>query len=256
MSRFFLLVVAVLMTSPAGAQSLSTDRPDFGAGTAVLPVRTVQLETGVKRSRDGSVDADQLFESLLRLGLAAPVELRLGWAGFNRVSDDNVSFSGAGDLSFGAKLELAEGGGWRPAASILGTLTLPSGEDGFSAGAEVPELRIALGWALSPLYGLTLNAGSFWTTAPRGLLGSGRDSRESNEFWSVTVGRSGEGGHSFYLEVFGIAPAMGSGQQNLGAGYLYLFNPRMQMDLYAGTGLNDSAADVYVGAGFSIRVPD
>jgi hypothetical protein len=256
MSRLFLLLVAVLLTAPAAGQALSTDRPDFGAGTAVLPVRTVQLEAGVKRTRDGSVDADQIMESLLRYGLAAPIELRIGWAGVNRLSDNNEAFSGAGDLSFGVKLELAAGGGWKPAASILGTLTIPSGEDGFSVGEEVPELRIALAWPLGSQFGLTLNAGSFWTTVPRGLLGGGGDSRESNEFWSATVGRSGDGGHSLYLEVFGITPAIGRGHQSLGLGYLYLFNPRMQLDLYAGTGLNAAAPDVYVGAGFSVRLPD
>ncbi len=266
MSRLYLLLVAALLTVPATGQTIATDRPDFGASTAVLPVRTIQLETGVKRTQNGSVDTNQILESLLRFGLAEPVELRLGWAGLNGVFDDNVAFSGAGDLSFGVKLELAAGGGWKPAASILGTLTIPSGERGFSAGEEIPELRLALGWTLTPRYGLTLNAGSFWTTIPRYvdsgflveqmMLGSGEDSRESNEFWSATIGVSGEDGHSFYLEVFGIMPAEGSERQNLGVGYLYLISPRMQLDLYAGTGLNNSAPDVYVGAGFSVRLPD
>lgn len=240
----------------ASGQTISTDRPDFGAGTSVLPVRTVQLETGFKRTTYPSVNADQLLESLLRFGLAGPVELRLGWTGFNRVADDDrtVSVSGSGDLSVGAKVALFDGRGPLPAVSAIGTLSLPSGHDAFSAGEEIPELRFAFAWPLSTAYGLTLNLGSYWTTGVSSPFSE--ESRERSDFYSATLSRSGEGGHGVLAEVFGILGASGQDQHSLGVGYLYLINDQIQIDVYIGSGLNDSTPDAYFGAGVAIRLPD
>lgn len=239
----------------ASGQTISTDRPDFGAGTSVLPVRTVQLETGFKRTTYPSVNADQLLESLLRFGLAGPVELRLGWSGLNRVGDsDPWSLSGAGDLSVGAKVALFGGRRHLPAVSAIATLSLPSGHDAFSAGEEVPELRFALAWPLSDLFGLTLNLGSYWTTGVTSPFSDG--SRERSDFYSATLSRSGEGGHGVLAEVFGILGASGQDQHSLGVGYLYLINDQIQIDVYIGSGLNDSTPDAYFGAGVAIRLPD
>ncbi|NNE71284.1 MAG: transporter [Rhodothermales bacterium] len=254
-SLLFVGLVAGMICHPALGQTISTDRPDFGAGTTVLPIRTVQLETGVKRTRiRESINADQYLESLLRFGAAGPVELRLGWSGLNRIGADAGSTSGAGDLSIGAKVALADGRGWAPAVAVLGTLSLPSGEDAFSAGEEVPEARLALGWALTEYYGLTVNVGSFWTTGPSSRLSEG--SRERSDFYSATLGRSGEGGHGVFVELFGILPASGDNQHNLGVGYLYLVDDQVQLDVYVGSGLTEATPDAYIGAGVAIRLPN
>lgn len=240
----------------ASGQTISTDRPDFGAGTSVVPVRTIQLETGFKRTNYGSINADQYLESLLRFGLAAPVELRLGWTGLNRVADDDRtrSVSGSGDLSVGAKVALFDGRRHLPAVSALVTLSLPSGDDAFSAGEEIPELRVAFAWPLWTAYGLTLNLGSFWTTGLTSPFSEG--GRERSDFYSATLSRSGEGGHGIFAELYGILGASGQDQHSLGVGYLYLINDQIQIDVYIGSGLNDSTPDAHFGAGVAIRLPN
>ncbi|MBO6576022.1 MAG: transporter [Rhodothermales bacterium] len=250
-------LILALLVLPASGQTISTDRPDFGASTSVLPMRTVQLEAGVKRTRIDDSNADQVLESLLRFGIASPIELRLGWTGINRFTDANgTSTSGSGDISVGAKAVLSEGGRRAPSSALILTMSLPSGADAFSAGETVPEARLALGWSLAGQLGLTLNAGSYWTPAPPGLFGDD-DGRDRNDFYSVTLGRSTDRGHTVYGEVFGLLlPDDVEDAHHFGVGYAFLLRDTAQLDVYIGSGLGGSAPDAFIGAGFAVRLPE
>ena len=253
----FVAALALLITLPAAAQNISTDRPDFGVSTSVVPPMTFQVETGLKRLNRDTGDLDQFFETLLRFGLAEPVELRAGWAGIQRQKRTrDRTISGSGDLTFGAKLALSEGRGIVPAAAAALSMTLPSGDQAFSSGETVPQAILALAWPLNMDYSLTLNGGSYWIPGPDPLLGE-NDTRERADFYSATLSRSTVEGHTLYMEIFGIMePGVETDPHSIGFGYLYLWRPTMQFDIQVGTALTRAAPDAFVGFGFSIRLPE
>ena len=61
-----------------------------------------------------------------------------------------------------------------------------------------------------------------------------------------------------YVEWFALVPHSAdtaSTEHYLDGGPTYLFSKDVQLDLRAGVGLNDAAADVFTGIGLSVRLP-
>jgi len=248
--RFWLPVFLLAIAAPgAWAQDISTDRPDFSNSTSVVPPRTIQVEVGVGRSSVDDVDTDQLLVSLIRVSLANPIELRFGWAGLNRLTrGDGDTISGSGDISFGAKLRLRGEGRILPSMALIGTYTLPSGDDAFRAREDIPELALALGWSLGRNLGMTVNLGGFWSVNEPG-------NRTRTGFYSVSLSRAAYS-YSVYLEAFGFfTPSAIGDAQSLDFGLLYPVLENLQIDVFLGGRLSGAAPDAFFGAGLSVRLP-
>jgi hypothetical protein len=74
---------------------------------------------------------------------------------------------------------------------------------------------------------------------------------------SWTVGASLTEELGAYAEWFALIPSGADTARTehfLNGGFTYLINDDMQFDIRAGVGLNDAAADYFLGTGFSIRV--
>ncbi|HET7040158.1 MAG TPA: transporter, partial [Gemmatimonadales bacterium] len=124
---------------------LVTDRPDQTESAVVVPRGWAQLEVGNAHASGGGSKLFNLGAALLRLGIARPVELRLGFAGWQRAEPDGApAVDGVGDLDLGAKLVLREGSGLSPAVAVMGSLTLPTGHEAFRASGPDPTIRASL----------------------------------------------------------------------------------------------------------------
>jgi outer membrane putative beta-barrel porin/alpha-amylase len=249
--RLCSLLVLIAMFAPlARAQDISTDRPSFANSADVIPARTVQVEVGVGRSSLDDVDRDQLLVSLIRISLASPVELRLGWAGLNRLTrGQGNSISGSGDLSIGTKIRLRSESRRLPSVALVGTFTLPSGDDTFRAREDIPEVALAFGKGLGQRYGLTLNAGAFWAVDDSG-------DRARTSFYSVSIARSASSSYFIFVEVFGLlAPDSANDTHNLELGLLYPIRENLQADVFLGSGISGPSPDAFFGAGLSLRLP-
>jgi hypothetical protein len=234
---------------------LVTDRPDQTESAVAVPRGSAQLELGNLHSSGVGLRLVNLGSALLRVGIARPLELRLGFAGWNRADPEGAStVQGLGDLDVGAKVVLREGGGLSPAIALMGSVTLPTGHESFRASGPDPSIRAALAHALPGDLALGYNVGAVWTTESDG---AGIEVVRRDLFYTVTLGRALVPRLAGFIEGFGLLDA-GDGRATwhaLDGGFTFALRPNLQLDAAAGVGLTDATDDWFVGAGVSVRVP-
>jgi hypothetical protein len=254
--RSLLLIATCTVPTALRAQAgppLITDRPDQTESAVVVPRGAFQLEVGGTHS-DAGARTTNLGGALLRVGVAAPVEFRLGFAGWHVLAQDPANLSGFGDLDVGAKVVLTPGNGPSPAVAILGYVTLPVGHEAFGAGGLDPHVRAALAHELPGGFGLGYNVGATWTTETDQ---TGAESLRTDAIYTVTLGRSLAERLGAFVEGFGVW-GLSAGRDSwhaLDAGLTYALRPNLQLDVAAGLGLSDAAENWFVGGGISVRLP-
>lgn len=240
-----------LFNLPAGSidEPLVADRPDFTESALTVPVGRLQVEAGLTWSHDDDGDTDliTLGEPLLRLGLAQDFELRVGLPSIAFLSNGRDE-EGLTDSSIGFKWRFMEEDGARPDLAVLGSLTLPTGEDPFGQDGVHPGAVLAAGWDLSEEiadgWGLGVNVGAFELEG---------DDWEAT--WSAALAIPIDDTWGAFAEYFAISPD-GSLSRTAHAadfGLTYLVHANLQLDVRIGFGLSDEAPDVFTGAGFAYR---
>ena len=242
------VMVLAVCTASAQTPDLVTDRPDQTESAAAVPRGLVQVETGYLFARDGGVDTFEAPGTLVRIGLGARTELRLGHAGVI----GSARRHGAGDGEAGAKVNLiAASDGWTPQLAIIGGLSLPTGDEPFSSGGVDPSLLVAFAHELSPRLSLGYNLGAAWESSPD------QPDREASLLYTLALGVGVTDRLGTYLEVFGNRRTSGyaATDVSIDGGITFLLTRTMQFDLYVGKGLHGPATDTFFGTGLSFRLP-
>ncbi len=165
--------------------------------------------------------------------------------------------NGVADAELGAKFRLrseSEEGPWPEVALLFGT-SLPIGEDAFSSDRADPAFRLILAHTLTDRVGLGYNVGMEWESS---LDESLRSRTLSNYLYTLALGVGLTDRWGSFVEVFGEigASAPGTPVHSFDGGITYLLRPNFQLDFAAGVGLSEAADDWFLGAGFSIRLPE
>ena len=244
------VLVAPLGTGIASAQSaeLVTDRPDQTESATVVPRGLVQVETGYLFTRDSGMDSYAVPGTLARIGLGGRTELRIGHAGL--VGGDGRR--GAGDSELGAKINLiARADGWRPELALLGGLSLPTGDHGFSSDGVDPSFLVAFAHELRPGLSLGYNGGAAWESS------AARPDRDVFLVYSVALGVRLTDRLGTFLEFFGDRQVTGplATRASMDGGLTFLLTDIVQWDVYVGSGLRGPTGDLFAGTGLSVRLP-
>ena len=242
------VLLIALGTASAQTPDLVTDRPDQTESAAAVPRGLVQVETGYLFSRDDGVDTFEAPGTLVRIGLGARTELRIGHAGVI----GSARSHGAGDSEVGAKVNLiAASDGWTPELAIIGGLSLPTGDEPFSSDGVDPSLRVAFAHELSPRLSLGYNLGATWESSP------GQADREASLLYSLVLGIGVTERLGTFLEVFGGRRTAGHAATDVSVdgGLTFLLTETLQLDLSVGRRLHGQAADTFFGTGLSFRLP-
>lgn len=235
---------ALLFLSPltGRAQELITDRPDFTESAVVVPARSIQIEGGwTWLDEGGSQETLSGPEILVRWGLGDRFELRIGLPDH---VEPRRGPSGLGDASIGAKWQLGPtAGGWD--VGLIGTLSLPTGDPGFTSDEADPDViftvgrELAGGWS----FGTQVNAGrqtdgDRHLNAVGGTLVLGRGLSERVGMFLELAAEDVEGADTSVLAHHG---------------YTLLARPGLQFDVHVAVGLTAGAPNTLVGAGLSWR---
>ncbi|MBW7905180.1 MAG: transporter [Phycisphaerae bacterium] len=245
-------------------ERMETDRPDFTESKSAVAPGRVQLELGYTliHDRDGSRGARRHVgpESLLRIGLLEHTELRLGWGGYVLGEERGPGGGGAGrrraagnqvdgatDVSIGIKQELWPQDAWRPAFSLLGELSLPSGSPGVSSGDVDPAIKLLCSWELAQRFSLGGNLNFAVPTAEQG--------RFFETSASLALGWEAAEWLGVFVEYFGIFPHDRGADcaHYVNGGFTFPLTENTQFDVRVGAGLNEAADDFFAGVGFAVR---
>jgi hypothetical protein len=243
-----LLLLGVPTTALSQDDPLVTDRPDFTESASVPGRGRVQGEGGWTVEGAGHARGHSLGEVLVRIGLGDRFEARIEPGSWVSVDDGEEEVSGLDDAGLGVKVLLVRDSPPAvPAVALLVSSSLPTGEDAIGESGWQPEARLALGWALSELWSLGANAG--WGRPQEG------GERFDQALGSVALGRSLGERLAAFAELYGFAPAEPGGEDAVHAdgGLTLALGPDAQLDVRAGVGLTDAAADWLFGLGLARR---
>lgn len=249
----------------APSEPLVTDRPDFTESAQAVTPGYFQLEMGYTftHDREGAtrVRDHAAPEFLLRVGLPADFELRLGWAGYSFthvLSEERTRASrrvlredatqGAQDVTLGFKYVFFDQEGLRPNLGVIGEISVPSGSAGSTAGDVDPIVKVLWAYDLTDRLALAGNVNFGVPTA-----------EDADRFLqtaaSISLAISLTERWGAYVEYFGFYPNVKDGEcaHVMNGGLTYLVNDDVQLDWRVGGGMNDEADDFFTGVGLSWR---
>jgi len=242
----------------------TTDRPGIGDTAYLIPKGYVQFEGGVNLQRDRTnvilqrrVTPDRGSEvqrttvsapnMLIRIGLADAMELRLLGGGYvyQKMSSGNLDDQnhGASAPIVGTKLKLTQESSWPLQVAALLNLTLPYGSNGLHPDEVTPDFKVAGNYMLSDSVSLEANLGGAWEDGLNTITG----------FYTTALYVSLTDKVVSFAEFFG--NMNGPATHAFDAGLTYLWRPTVQFDVWGGPALTDAAADWFVAAGISYRLP-
>lgn len=251
-------VVAFAQTTPAPAQApttppadtfptISTDRPSFSDASGLVPVGHPQIETGGTYFKVGGSNFGQGPEFLFRYAVSDRFELRL--VNVNYSFFEGGGGSGFQDPGVGFKLRIlkptrATG---QPEVTFVGLLQMPLGGGAERAQGVQPTGKIAAYLPLTASDGIGGNVlASYFTPDDAHFTQYAASLYEAHTFNAKL---------SSFIEVYGLTPLGHDGHSGAfaDAGFEYLLNKRVQVDIRYGTGFNQSRDGQYVGAGIAYR---
>jgi hypothetical protein len=214
----------------------------------------LQLETGYTYFFDDGADAQTTTHSypemLFRYGLLADwLELRVG-QNFASKDDGVQDHTGAEDLYLGLKIGLTPQDYWLPEMALIPQMTVPSGDDAFSADRVLGGLNWVYSWQVTDSI----------STAGSTQFNQATDGETYAAYteWaqSWTVGSSLTETVGCYAEWFAFFPHSADTAESeyyFNGGFTWLLSNNVQWDIRGGVGLNAAAADYFVGTGLSLR---
>ena len=257
-----LILPALLFICQAGfylmaqetAPPLITDRPDQTESSCTVPLKSIQIETGILIEEDKGINGEysgkQYPGFLLRYGLSPNLEIRFGGA-FGNIRHHPSESAGASSvtglfpLQAGAKIFISGERGIWPELAFIGGLNLPeTGHPELSTDHLTPVMLIAASHSLNEYLGLGWNLGAEWESF----------NPKANGIYSVVLGISVSDRLGAFIETYGRYSPGEDADHRANAGITYLLGPNIQLDASAGLGITEAAPDYFISAGASFRI--
>lgn len=263
--NFFRLLFVLAFTINVNAQdetkekkheTIVTDRPDQTESSVLIPKGFLQVETGAffeEIEKDGIKDKSTTFNTtLLRYGLLDNLEFRLGFSftEIKRELNDNIfddNASGFSPLALGVKIGVTEEQGYLPEIAFLSHVYLPflASQD-FKTENTGIDFRFSFAHSLSKKSSLGYNLGMAWDG----------DITTANYVYTIAYGYSVSDKVGTFLEIYGDLPEDSYFQHFWDAGFTYLIDDNLQLDISGGTGITRNIQEIYLSAGISFRIPE
>ena len=238
-----LLVGAAFGQSSSPDDPISTARPSFSDSPTIVPVRHLQIESGLSLySRGGGGDERSDFgEALLRYGLRPRLELRLQLPNYNLSPESGGD--GFDNTSIAISYYLGKAFGFD--LGVIPTLSVPTGVRGLRYDGVTPAFSLN---AQRGIGGGNTFGGTFYQAYGRQ---DGRDLVQTTAALNAV--------HPFTKKLAGFIEYGGFFENHdapvnyAHLGLQFLATKTSQFDIHGGFGLGGAAAHEFVGAGYSVR---
>jgi len=261
---FLSLLFTLMFTLIANAQeeqvakeygAIITDRPDQTESSALVPKLFLQVETGALYEtlelHNIKSKTTTFNTTLLRYGLLDNLELRVGFSNSEikqEFNGNNLSdvVSGFSPLSIGVKIGVTGEKGLLPEIAFLSHINFPflASQD-FKTKSTSIDFRFSFAHTLSEKSSLGYNIGMFWDG----------DITTANYIYTIAYGYSISEKVGTFLEIYGDLPEDSHFNHLWDAGFTYLINDNIQLDISGGTGITQNVQDLHLSAGISFRLP-
>ncbi len=251
-----LLFVLIFTTWSSNAEGdpppISTDRILQTNSSDILPPGYYQLETGLysyetDRENDVKSKHTMLNNTSYRIGFREKMELRLGLYGYNIQHVGTDDDSGLSDAELSTKILLFDRSASRPKTTLNAGISLPTGDDSFTSNKVDPF------FSFIPSFSNFL-PDSLYNDNSLGITWN--DSNADFKYgtlWGHNLSES----VILYGEFFGAIPIDGgSNSHGFDWGLTWAVENNIQLDIFAGKSLNDSATDFFLNMGISMRFPE
>jgi hypothetical protein len=233
------------------AERIDADRPHVGTGAHVIPPGEVQFEVGVQWQRSSRV---RTFGSptLVRIGVADRMEVRIGSDGFLTRDEAGATVQGVGNAQFGAKFRLA-GPRDEPILSVMPTINLglASRDKALGSGETDATFTVLAGHAIGSRLHVEGNYGI-------GSIGD-PDGRFQQHLLTGAIVHQTTGALSSYVETawWSRQERGGDAVSFVDYGAILAVSPRVLIDGGAFTGVTSSTPDYgfFVGVSFALGPP-
>ena len=244
---------ALVKTSFAQVEPISTDRPDLTESANVIPHKSFQFEGGIfyeKNTQDGLTTKNYSYPSvLLRYGLLSNLELRMELENVKNTTDSIGTSSSKNTFSFatiGAKVNVREEDGLIPAVGFIINFTIPSlTTENIETDYVGTSINLAMQNSLTDKLSSGVNLGAIWAGS----------TPEPKFFYTFTLGYEISERFSGFAEVFGFMPEKSVSNHVFDFGLSFLAMNNLAFDVSAGFGLTKTSPDYFVNGGFSVRLP-
>jgi len=246
MIRNTLIVICALIGSSVNAQTIVTDRPDQTESSSTVEKGALQIESGILygNAKDDFFSEEVLLAPtvLWRYGITNLIELRL-LTEFASVKDklSSSKTSGITDLQVGTKIQILKKEDVKTEIAFLSHLIIPTAKNELTFDKVGTINKISVAHDIGDTFSLGYNIGydNYGT-------GSG------DLTYSLALGLGISDKVGMYIEPFGALVEMDINEANFDAGFTYLVQDNLQLDVSAGTGINHKMN--YVSVGCSINI--
>lgn len=236
--------------------TISTDRPDQTEASNLVPKNFLQVETGAFYE---SLEVNNLKNkattfntTLLRYGLLDNLELRVGFD-FTEIHSEFVGIklddklSGFSPLLLGVKIGVTEEIGLLPEIAFIGHIKLPLlASHDFKTKSTGADFRFLFEHTLSEKSSLGYNLGMAWDG----------DITTAIYIYTLAYGYSFTDKIGGFVEIYGDVYEDSNFDHLWDAGFTYLLNDNIQLDISGGTGITKNTQDLFLSAGISFRIPE
>lgn len=219
---------------------IETDRPDQTEASSIVPVNSLQIETGfVWESADrGDNKTFAGPSTLLRYSINKIIEFRV----FNQYErhsfiNSNYRMEGLSDVELGAKFQIFKSDSSRTEVAFLSHVIIPTAKAGLSNQHLGTASKLCVSHTLNDWLALGYNIGYAYLE------------KKHSAIYSIALGASIIDRIGCYVEPFGIFGESGYFESNFDGGITYLLKENLQLDASYGTGLNQRMH--YFSLGFS-----
>lgn len=229
----------------ASTQAISTERPTLGSSPDLVPVDSLQVETGLSLNFQRSRFGADLPESLLRYGLTRRLEVRYQTsdAVFASSSLPGQQRLQTADTALSAKFLLKGPNSFAP-KSMLAAINLPTGGPAWTTGSADPGLTLI--WTQT-----TKNY--FLNEVAQATLTTVAGARRAAWAPSIAAGRSVTSRLTVFAEYAPTIVASNSLVTVVDGGFTILHGNLRQLDLRAGYLQDSDGRHTLLSIGFSVR---
>ncbi|MEN8929310.1 MAG: transporter [Flavobacteriales bacterium] len=230
MKKIIAILIASFSFSGLYAQEIITDRPDQTEASSVVPLKSLQIESGLLlQFNDNSLGKSRNIaapNNLLRYGITKWFELRVV-SQFESNAFNNIKSEGMSDLEIGTKIQLLRKSNINTEIALLSHLIVPTGTESLTNDSYGVISRFCISHVINESSSVGYNIGYNYRGGNKGDI-----------TYTLAYGLSVTDKVGLYLEPYGEITDLKIHEASLDAGVTYLLKPTIQLDFSFGLGIN------------------